>query len=180
MTRRNLLIGLLSSVLAIVASLSFSFPALAMGGVLPELDKPAPDFTLPSNSGDGTVSLSDYRGKWLVAYFYPADFTPGCTLEARKFQEDLPKYLDRNTQVIGISADDVNSHTDFCDSEGLKFPLLADEKGAVSKAYGSWLGIRSARHTFIIDPQGILRATFTGVNPIVHSREVLARLAELQ
>lgn len=180
MTRRNLLIGLLSSVLAIVASLSFTFPAFAMGGVLPEMNKPAPDFTLPSNSGEGTVSLSDFRGKWLVAYFYPADFTPGCTLEARKFQEDLPKYLDRNTQVIGISADDVNSHTDFCDSEGLKFPLLADEKGAVSKAYGSWLGIRSARHTFIIDPQGILRATFTGVNPIVHSREVLAKLAELQ
>jgi thioredoxin-dependent peroxiredoxin len=180
MTRRNLLIGLLSSVLAIVASLSFTFPAFAMGGVLPEMNKPAPDFTLPSNSGEGTVSLSDFRGKWLVAYFYPADFTPGCTLEARKFQEDLPKYLDRNTQVIGISADDVNSHTDFCDSEGLKFPLLADEKGTVSKAYGSWMGIRSARHTFIIDPQGILRATFTGVNPIVHSREVLAKLAELQ
>lgn len=166
--------------MAIVASLSLTFPAVAMGGVLPAIGKPAPDFTLPSNSGDGTVSLADYRGQWLVAYFYPADFTPGCTLEARKFQEDLPKYRDRNTQVIGISADDVNSHSDFCDSEGLKFPLLADEKGAVSKAYGSWLGIRSARHTFIIDPQGILRATFTGVTPIVHSREVLAKLAELQ
>lgn len=180
MTRRNLLIGLLSSVIAIVASLSFTFPAVAMGGVLPAIEQPAPDFTLPSNSGTGTVSLADYRGQWLVAYFYPADFTPGCTLEARKFQEDLPKYRDRNTQVIGISADDVNSHSDFCDSEGLKFPLLADEKGTVSKAYGSWMGIRSARHTFIIDPQGILRATFTGVNPIVHSREVLAKLAELQ
>ncbi|MCU0548391.1 MAG: peroxiredoxin [Leptolyngbya sp. Prado105] len=180
MTRRTLILGWLSTVLAIVASLSLSFPAVALGGVLPQVNQPAPEFSLPSNSGEGTVSLSDYRGKWVVAYFYPADFTPGCTLEARKFQEDLPKYLDRNTQVLGISADDVNSHSDFCDSEGLKFPLLADEKGAVSQAYGSWLGIRSARHTFIIDPEGILRATFTGVNPIVHSREVLATLVDLQ
>lgn len=180
MTRRTLILGFFSSVLAIVASLSFTFPAFAMGGVLPEINKPAPEFTLPSNSDAGMVSLSDYRGQWVVAYFYPADFTPGCTLEARKFQEDLPKYRDRNTQVLGISADDVNSHSDFCDSEGLKFPLLADEKGTISKAYGSWIGARSARHTFIIDPEGILRATFTGVNPIVHSREVLATLAELQ
>jgi len=180
MLRRNLLKSLVVSVLTIVASLNFAIPALALGGTLPSIDQPAPEFTLPSNEGEKAVSLSDYRGKWVVAYFYPADFTPGCTLEARKFQEDLPKYLDRNTQVLGISADDVNSHADFCDSEGLKFPLLADAKGKISKAYGSWLGIRSARHTFIIDPTGTLRATFTGVNPIVHSREVLAKLDELQ
>ncbi|MBW4442446.1 MAG: peroxiredoxin [Plectolyngbya sp. WJT66-NPBG17] len=180
MLRRDLLKSLMISVLAISASLNFAIPAFALGGVLPSIDQPAPEFALPSNEGEGTVSLSGYRGKWVVAYFYPADFTPGCTLEARKFQEDLPKYLDRNAQVLGISADDVNSHADFCDSEGLKFPLLADAKGKISKAYGSWMGVRSARHTFIIDPQGTLRATFTGVNPIVHSREVLAKLDELQ
>jgi len=180
MLRRNLLKSLVISVLTIVASLNLAIPAFALGGTLPSIDQPAPEFTLPSNEGEKAVSLSDYRGKWVVAYFYPADFTPGCTLEARKFQEDLPKYLDRNTQVFGISADDVNSHADFCDSEGLKFPLLADAKGKISEAYGSWLGIRSARHTFIIDPEGTLRATFTGVNPIVHSREVLAKLDELQ
>jgi thioredoxin-dependent peroxiredoxin len=119
-------------------------------------------------------------GKWLVVYFYPADFTSGCTLEARKFQQDLPQYADRNTQVIGISADDVKSHADFCDSEGLKFPLLADTDGKISKAYGSWLGIRSSRHSFVIDPEGILRATFTGVNPVLHSKEVLETLDRLQ
>lgn len=151
-----------------------------MGGTLPALNQPAPDFTLPTNTGDGTISLSDYRGKWLVAYFYPKDFTSGCTVEAQRFQQDLPKYLDRNAAIVGISADSVDSHREFCDSEGLKFPLLADEDGAVSKAYGSWLGYLSSRHTFIIDPEGTLREIFLGVNPIVHSQEVLAKLDELK
>ena len=115
-----------------------------------------------------------------MAYFYPKDFTSGCTLEAQRFQKDLQKYHDRNTEVIGISADSVDSHAEFCDSEGLKFPLLADEDGSVSKAYGSWLGVVSSRHTFIVDPEGVLRSVFLGVNPSVHSREVLAKLAELQ
>jgi peroxiredoxin Q/BCP len=181
MSRRGFLMSCLATCLAIcLAMFNGVTPALALGGTLPTIDQPAPDFTLPSNSGEGTVSLADYRGQWVVAYFYPADFTPGCTIEARKFQQDMPQYRDRNAQILGISADDVNSHAEFCDSEGLKFPLLADAKGSVSKAYGSWLGIRSARHTFIIDPQGVLRATFTGVNPIVHSKEVLAKLDELQ
>jgi thioredoxin-dependent peroxiredoxin len=180
MLHRSLLKIFLAVCLTFLLTLNGVSPSFALGGVLPSVNQSAPEFTLPSNSGDGNVSLSDYRGKWIVVYFYPADFTPGCTIEARKFQVDLPQYLDHNTQVLGISADDVNSHSEFCDSEGLKFPLLADSDGFVSKAYGSWIGIRSARHTFIVDPNGILRATFTGVNPIVHSREVLAKLDELQ
>ena len=170
--------------IAIVVAIGLLFclsqPALAMGGTLPTLDQPAPAFTLPTNTGQGKVSLSDYQGKWLVAYFYPKDFTSGCTLEAQRFQKDLQKYHDRNTEVIGISADSVDSHAEFCDSEGLKFPLLADEDGSVSKAYGSWLGVVSSRHTFIVDPEGVLRSVFLGVNPSVHSREVLAKLTELQ
>lgn len=154
--------------------------AEALGGKQPELGQPAPEFTLPTNTGSGKISLSDYRGKWLVVYFYPKDFTSGCTIEARRFQQDLPKYFDRNTQVLGVSADDVDSHAEFCDAEGLKFPLLADTDGAVSKAYGSWLGYMSLRHTYLIDPDGILRDRFLGVNPLVHSAEVLARLDELQ
>jgi peroxiredoxin Q/BCP len=173
---------LLATVLTLCTALllTVTAPAFAIGGTLPPLDQPAPTFMLPTNTGDGEVSLADYKGQWVVAYFYPADFTPGCTLEARKFQEDLPKYIDRNTQVLGISADDIQSHSEFCDSEGLKFPLLADTDGRVSKAYGSWLGIRSVRHTFVIDPAGIIRAEFTGVNPIVHSKEVLETLDRLQ
>ncbi|MBF2025717.1 MAG: peroxiredoxin [Oscillatoriales cyanobacterium C42_A2020_001] len=175
--------SLLSLVLTVVFTLS-AYPsavsATPMGGTLPELHKPAPEFTLPTNTGDGTISLADYRGQWVVAYFYPRDFTPGCTLEARRFQEDLPKYLERNTQIVGISVDDVDSHAEFCDSEGLKFPLLADENGAVSKAYGAWLAPLSLRHTYIIDPDGNLQAVFTGVRPVIHSAEVLAKLDELQ
>ncbi len=180
MLRRTLLKALLVWCLILVTTFNVAPDALALGGKLPLVDVPAPEFTLPTNTGDGNISLTDYRGKWVVAYFYPKDFTSGCTIEARKFQQDMPQYLDRNTQIVGISADDVDSHAEFCDSEGLKFPLLADTTGATSKAYGSWMGIVSSRHSFIIDPQGTLKATFTGVNPIVHSREVLAKLDELQ
>jgi peroxiredoxin Q/BCP len=164
----------------LIAFCSFVPAAFALGGPQPPLNQPAPNFTLPTNNGDGEISLSDYRGKWVVLYFYPKDFTPGCTLEARRFQQDLPKYMARNTEIIGISADDVDSHAEFCDSEGLKFPLLADTNGEVSKAYGSWMGYVSLRHTYLIDPEGILRETYLGVNPAIHSAEVLARLDEMQ
>lgn len=160
--------------------LNFAPDAVAMGGPQPLLNQAAPEFTLPTNTGNGTISLSDYRGQWVVVYFYPKDFTPGCTLEARRFQQDLQKYIAKNTQILGISVDDVDSHAEFCDSEGLKFPLLADVDGAVSKAYGSWLGYSSLRHTYIVDPEGTLRAIFTGVKPVIHSQEVLAKLGELQ
>jgi len=178
-SRRKFFSTLLAICLAFV-SFNVAPPAFALGGKLPAVNQTAPDFSLPTNSGDGQVSLSDYRGKWLVVYFYPKDFTSGCTIEARRFQQDLPKYLAKNTQIIGISADDINSHAEFCDSEGLKFPLLADTDGQVSKAYGSWMSFISSRHSFIIDPDGILRETFVKVNPAIHSKEVLARLSELQ
>jgi peroxiredoxin Q/BCP len=177
MSRRQLLSFLGAIILAFFA---FIPNANALGGPQPPLNQAAPDFTLPSNTGDGDISLSDYRGKWVVLYFYPKDFTPGCTLEARRFQQDLPKYIAKNTQILGVSADDVDSHAEFCDSEGLKFPLLADRNGNISKAYGSWMGYVSLRHTYLIDPQGILREIYLGVNPAIHSAEVLARLEELQ
>ena len=153
--------------------------AWAMGGKQPPLNEPAPEFVLPTNTGDGDISLQDYRGQWVVLYFYPRDFTSGCTLEARRFQQDLPEYQSRNTQVLGVSVDDVDSHAEFCDSEGLKFPLLTDTDGNLSKIYGSWLSGMSLRHTYLIDPEGILRASFLGVRPSIHSQEVLARLDEL-
>jgi thioredoxin-dependent peroxiredoxin len=158
----------------------FTPSAYALGGTQPPLDEPAPEFTLPTNTGNGQISLTDYQGKWVVLYFYPQDFTSGCTLEARRFQEDLGEYQVRNTQILGISVDDVDSHREFCDAEGLKFPLLADTDGSVSKAYGSWLGLMSLRHTYLIDPNGILRKVFLGVRPNTHSEEVLATLDELQ
>ncbi len=180
MNRRNFLNILFATFFVFFVGLNFTPAANAMGGTLPSVNQPAPKFTLPTNTGDGEISLSDYRGKWVVLYFYPQDFTSGCTIEARRFQEDLPKYLEANTEIIGVSADDIDSHAEFCDSEGLKFPLLADTTGAVSKAYGSWMNFFSMRHSFIIDPNGILRETFVKVNPIVHSQDVMARLKDLQ
>ncbi|MDB9513650.1 peroxiredoxin [Kamptonema animale CS-326] len=180
MTSRRNFLSIFFAICLVLLSLNFVPPALALGGKLPAVNQPAPEFTLPTNSGKGKVSLSDYRGKWLVVYFYPQDFTSGCTLEARRFQQDLPKYRGKNTEILGISVDDIKSHAEFCDSEGLRFPLLADTDGKVSKAYGSWMSFISARHSFIIDPDGILRETFVKVNPAIHSQEVLARLDELQ
>lgn len=180
----NMARSLFSSVLALCFTmmmvLSPASAAHALGGPLPPLNQSAPEFSLPSNIGDRAISLKDYRGKWVVAYFYPKDFTSGCTLEAQRFQADLPKYIDKNTQILGISVDSVDSHAEFCDSEGLKFPLLADEDGAVSKAYGAWLAPMSLRNTYIIDPNGVLRTTFTAVRPVIHSAEVLQKLDELQ
>jgi len=172
---------ILASCLAFLASFNFSPAAsAALLWNLPALNQPAPDFTLPTNTGNGKISLSDYRGKWVVVYFYPKDFTSGCTLEARLFQLYLPKYIERNTQILGISVDDVDSHAEFCDAEGLTFPLLADPTGKVSKAYGSWMLFFSLRHSFIIDPDGILREIYTDVYPATHSLEVLERLDQLQ
>lgn len=164
----------------VLSSFGASSPAFALGGPQPDIDQPAPTFTLPSTIEDGEVSLSDYAGQWVVLYFYPRDFTPGCTLEAQRFQRDLGEYQARNTQILGVSADDVGSHEEFCDAESLVFPLLSDPDGEVSKAYGSWMKPMSMRHTYLIDPDGILKERFLGVRPAIHSQEVLARLDELQ
>ena len=115
-----------------------------------------------------------------MLYFYPKDFTPGCTLEAQRFQRDLQQYQAIDAQILGVSADSAEVHAEFCDSEQLTFPLLADEDGAVSQAYGSWLGGMSMRHTFVIDPEGSLRQTFLKVSPAIHSEEVLDTLKTLQ
>lgn len=180
MNRRHLLQAVLGLCLVCLSWVASPLPALALGGVQIPLGEPAPNFTLPTNAGDGEISLADYRNQWVVLYFYPRDFTSGCTVEAQRFQRDIAAYKARNAQVIGISADSVESHADFCDAEGLEFPLLSDPKGAVSKAYGSWLGAMSLRHTYIIGPDGTMQARFLGVQPVIHSQEVLAALDDLQ
>ena len=126
------------------------------------------------------LNLADFQGKWLVLYFYPRDFTGGCTIEARGFQKDLASFSAANAAVVGVSADDAESHADFCSSEGLAFPLLSDPAGTVSRAYGSWIAPFSQRHTFLIDPSGILRSTWVAVRPSGHSAEVFTSLRELQ
>jgi peroxiredoxin Q/BCP len=144
---------------------------------------PAPGFTL--NAQDGKpVSLSDFRGHWVVLYFYPKDFTSGCTKEARNFQHDLALYEQRNAVILGVSGQDEVSHEKFCAAEGLHFRLLADPHCELSERYGSVvnLGVArlSARHTFLIDPAGVIRKVYVKVDPAKHSAEVLADLSELQ
>jgi len=155
----------------------------AFAGTAPEVGTVAPDFSLPSQ--DGTpVSLKDYHGKWIVLYFYPKDFTSGCTIEAHNFQRDQPQYAQRNTVVIGVSVDNADSHKQFCAKEGLNFKLLADTEHKVSATYGSVMNFGvtqlAARHTFIIDPEGKIARAYTSVDPNKHSQEVLAALDELQ
>ena len=184
MNRRQLLRGLGITTLGLLA---FAPQAFAIGGTLPTLDQPAPDFQLggvaPDAAGEATdasLGLADFAGRWLVLYFYPRDFTPGCTLEARGFQQDLAAFQKAGAAVVGISADDADSHSRFCGSESLAFPLLSDPGGQVSQAYGSWIAPFSQRHTFLIDPNGILRARWTAVRPSGHSQEVLAELRHQQ
>ena len=149
----------------------------------PAAGTPAPDFTL--NAQDGKpVSLRDFRGQWVVLYFYPKDFTSGCTKEAHNFQHDLALYEKKNAVILGVSGQDEVSHEKFCTAEGLHFKLLADTHCELSARYGSVvnLGVAklSARHTFLIDPAGVIRKVYLKVDPTRHSAEVLADLAELQ
>ena len=154
-----------------------------IGAKAPSSGMPAPDFTL--NSQDGKpLNLRDLRGKWVVLYFYPKDFTSGCTVEAHNFQRDLSQFEQKNAVILGISGQDENSHQRFCAKEGLHFKLLADTNYQVSSAYDSLLnlgvGKLSARHTFLIDPDGVVRKNYLNVNAGKHSTEVLNDLAQLQ
>ena len=143
----------------------------------------APDFSLTTNDGS-QVSLKDYRGKWVVLYFYPKDFTSGCTMEARNFQRDLAKFEQSGAVVLGVSVDTAQSHKDFCTKEGLNFKLLADPDAKVSTEYGSVMDYKgeklAARNTFIINPNGEIAKVYTGVKPADHSEQVLKDLAELK
>ena len=169
------------SAVAVLATLSFVQGAETR--TQPEVGKPAPDFNL--TTGDGSqVSLKDFRGKWIVLYFYPKDFTSGCTLEAHNFQRDLAKYEGAGAVILGVSVDTAQSHKDFCAKEGLNFKLLADPDAKVSTEYGSikdYNGSKlAARNTFIINPKGEIAKVYTSVKPVDHSEQVLKDLAELK
>ena len=150
---------------------------------MPAVGAAAPGFTLTTNEGK-QVNLNDFKGKWVVLYFYPKDFTSGCTLEARNFQRDLAKYEQIGAVILGVSIDTAESHKEFCAKEGLSFKLLSDPDAKVSGDYGSIMDYQgkkySARNTFIIDPTGKIAKVFVGVKPSGHSEEVLAALAELK
>jgi peroxiredoxin Q/BCP len=158
-------------------------PRLLSHSAAPALGSNAPEFTLPSQEGT-SISLKDYRGRWVVLYFYPKDMTPGCSREAHNFQMDQAKYAERNAVVLGVSLDSVESHKKFCAKEGLNFKLLADTEHKVTDAYGSlsnFVVVKvAARHTFLIDPNGKIVKAYIDVSPAKHSEEVLAELDVLQ
>jgi peroxiredoxin Q/BCP len=168
---------------AVAGLITLAFVQAAQPQKQPEAGTPAPDFSLTTSDGS-QVSLKDYRGKWVVLYFYPKDFTSGCTMEARNFQRDLTKYEEAGAVVLGVSVDTAQSHKDFCAKEGLNFKLLADPDAMVSTEYGSVMDYKgeklAARNTFIINTEGQIAKVYTSVKPAEHSEQVLKDLAELK
>jgi peroxiredoxin Q/BCP len=167
--------GMIALVVVVLAGIAWR---VAMAGPVPEVGSTAPDFTLPSQDNP-QVSLKDFRGKWVVLYFYPKDMTTGCTIEAHNFQQDLPKYGQKNAVIVGVSVDSTDSHKEFCTKESLTFKLLSDTDKKMVDQYGSLAASGMAsRNTFLIDPAGKVAKVWTGVSPAKHSEEVLAALAE--
>src|SRR5712692_948279 len=168
---------------AIVGIVTLSLVQGADTQTQPAAGTSAPDFSLTTSDGS-QVSLKDYRGKWVVLYFYPKDFTSGCTMEAKNFQRDLAKYEQAGAVVLGVSVDSAQSHKDFCAKEGLNFKLLADPDAKVSTEYGSVMDYKgsklAARNTFIVNPKGEIAKVYTSVKPADHSEQVLKDLAELK
>jgi len=143
----------------------------------------APEFNLYDQSGN-SHSIKDYSGQWLILYFYPKDDTPGCIKEACAFRDEYRVITEKNTQVLGVSIDSQKSHAGFAKKYHLPFPLLADEDGKVAKSYQSlWsLGfIKFAkRHSFIIDPEGIIKKIYRSVDVDKHSQHIIADLERLR
>jgi peroxiredoxin Q/BCP len=150
---------------------------------LVEEGAPAPDFTLESDTGE-QVTLSQFRGRPVVLYFYPRDDTPGCTAEARSFRDDYGAYQERGAVILGVSPDDTASHVRFKDKYALPFTLLADRDHEVAEQYGAWgekvlygkKSIGLIRSTFVIDPEGKIARAISPVRVQGHSDDVLAVL----
>lgn len=145
---------------------------------------PAPTFSLPDESGK-VRTLSDYRGKWVILYFYPKDDTPGCTVEACSVRDARDELTALGAEVIGISKDDASSHEKFKAKHSLNFSLLSDESGDVINAYGAWgpkqFGREGIlRRTFIIDPTGTIVKIFGRVTPLGHGDQLIAELKKQQ
>ena len=151
--------------------------------MLPKETQKAPDFTLPNQSGKN-ISLADFKGKTVVLYFYPKDLTPGCTVEACDFNENLPLLKKKNTVVLGVSFDDEKSHQKFIQKHSLGFDLLVDADKSIAKAYGvyqkkkfmgrEFMGI--VRSTFVIGPDGKIKKAFSPVKVEGHVQEILSCL----
>ncbi len=168
----------LTLAVALVAATSI-VAARAADDSMPAPGQAAPTFTLPSQDGS-PISLDQYRGKWVVLYFYPKDMTPGCTIEAHNFQNALGQFEAKNAVILGVSVDSADSHKQFCTKDGLTFHLLADPDHKVVSAYGS-LGsfagmVLANRNTFLIDPKGNIAKVWVKVDPATAASDVLAAI----
>lgn len=168
---------------ALAGSFALTRNAVAAADLAP-IGSAAPNFTLSSQE-DKPVSLSDYKGKWVVLYFYPKDMTSGCTIEAHNFQRDQSKYDALNAVVLGVSLDTVESHKTFCTKDSLTFKLLADPNHKVIEAYG--VPIKSfgpmhfaERDTFLISPEGKVVKQWQVKDIQAHSGEVLAAIEAMK
>jgi thioredoxin-dependent peroxiredoxin len=172
---------LFAAAMTAVAALSIA-PAMAMAqdttmaAPMPAVGQTAPTFSLPSQ--DGTpISLDQFRGKWVVLYFYPRDMTTGCTIEAHNFQNAQSQFDAKNAVILGVSVDSTDSHKQFCAKDGLTFHLLSDTSHNVVSQYGSlgnFNGVAIAmRNTFLIDPTGKIAQVWTKVNPATAASSVL-------
>jgi peroxiredoxin Q/BCP len=172
------------SILLLSLSLAAVFTVAADQPQPPAAGSPAPAFSLPNQEG-AQVSLDQFKGKWVVLYFYPKDDTPGCTTQACEFRDNIFAFDKLGAVIVGISVDDVASHKQFAQEHSLPFTLLADSTKATATAYGvlrSALGIMeiAARETFIIDPTGRVAKHYPAVDPKGHSHAVLADLKSLE
>jgi peroxiredoxin Q/BCP len=149
--------------------------------------KQAPTFTLADQDGK-THSLADYRGQWVILYFYPKDDTPGCTTEACSFRDEYDYIQENGAVVLGVSKDSVTSHKKFAEKYNLHFPLLSDESLDTIKAYGAW-GERSMygrkfmgiiRSTYLIDPEGNIAKEYPKVTPKGHAVQIVKDLEALK
>ena len=149
----------------------------------PEDGQAAPDFRLQDQKGDWHT-LAQYKGKWVVLYFYPKDDTPGCTTEVCTFRDDVAKLHRQNAEVLGVSLDDVKSHEAFAEKYHVPFPLLSDNSQSTAKSYGvlaTHMNFTYARReTFLIDPQGKIAKHYKDVDPKANSGQVLADLETLK
>jgi peroxiredoxin Q/BCP len=139
----------------------------------------APLFSATNQDGD-TIRLEDLRGKWVVLYFYPKDDTPGCTMEAKGFEQLREEFEREDAVILGVSRDDEKSHKEFCTKYGLNFHLLADKDGKIIEAYKAKGMLFTKRITYLIDPEGKIAFVWKKVNPSKHAKEVLEKLRELK
>jgi thioredoxin-dependent peroxiredoxin len=145
---------------------------------------PFPNFALPNQDGK-TIRLSDFTGQWLVVYFYPKDDTPGCTIQGKSFTATKEDFEAAGITVMGVSADDVASHKNFCSKFAFTIDLLSDPNASLMQALGigqsEWKGMKFwERTTFVIDPKGLIRAVYEKVNPEGHERILLDDVKSLQ